>query len=81
MLDEQTGECFSENLRGELDTTGKYEQGTYRVRTGYGERNLRLSMRIPIWSYDANPAVDPWLLKRSLARCEGDVLLDASLPD
>lgn len=31
-------------------------------------------MRLSIWSYDANPAVDRRLLKLSLSRCEADVL-------
>lgn len=30
-------------------------------------------MRIPIWSYDANPSVDRRLLKKSLSSCEADV--------
>jgi hypothetical protein len=32
-------------------------------------------MRIPIWSHDANPSVDPRLLKKSLSKCEADVEL------
>ena len=31
-------------------------------------------MRLSIWSYDANPAVDPRLLKLSISRCELDVI-------
>jgi hypothetical protein len=31
-------------------------------------------MRIPIWAHDANPSVDPRLLKKSLSHCESEVL-------
>ena len=30
-------------------------------------------MRLPIWSHDSNPSVDPRLCKQSFARCESEV--------
>jgi hypothetical protein len=30
-------------------------------------------MRISVWSHDANPSVDPRLLKKSLSQCEESV--------
>jgi hypothetical protein len=35
--------------------------------------DLRSKMRLSIWSWDANPAVDPRINKRSLADCEEQV--------
>lgn len=31
-------------------------------------------MRLPIWSSDSTPHVDPWLLKKSFSHCEAEVL-------
>lgn len=30
-------------------------------------------MRVPVWSHDANPSVDPRLMRKSLSACELDV--------